>query len=568
MKTQINTCLPARPWGLALLVLCLLAAGLPLWAQQAAAPAAPRTYSLDFVDTELPDVVRALAVQSGANLALKLPDDAKATNTITLHLQNVTLEEAVRIVSGLGGMSYAQINDRTYVLGQVGDDKNPGIRNLRVSSFVSRVVTLRLTQKPDFVKALLKETAPEVICSEVPGTRSLVLVGPAPALDAAQQCLASLLSPDITDARTIIYEVKYTNCGELRDTLVRLVPDLLVELAPRTDTPYVSSKALGEAATGIVIPQTESSGGGGGGAGGGAAATSTQAYDKDTGMDRRTSNNPKDVSPYTCLILTGSPATLDKAQLLLAQLDVAPKLVTINAMITELRSDVTDQLGIDWSSLGGKTGLVVGEDANNPEAVVNTLGDETVGAREFKVGKFFRSPLGIPATINALVTQKKAKILSNPTITLLDGRQATIHSGERIYYPQIVGYTPLGGQIVQATQIDTGVTLAVNPRITPEGDIVMTLVPTVSDIAESRFAGYPTIVERSVVTTVRVKNGETLVLGGLVRDEMSVTTSKVPLLGDIPLIGDLLFKSRTKTPRHSEVLIFITPTVKENQPRA
>jgi type II secretory pathway component GspD/PulD (secretin) len=154
--------------------------------------------------------------------------------------------------------------------------------------------------------------------------------------------------------------------------------------------------------------------------------------------------------------------------------------------------------------------------------------------------------------------------MANPTVIILDGRQATIHAGDKIYYPQIVGRDPLGGQIVQATQIDVGISLIVNPRIGPDGNITLTLVPTVSAITQSVFEGYPTITERSTVTTVRVKSGETLAIGGLIRDDETITVNKVPLLGDIPIIGDLLFKSTVKHPVRSEVVIIITPEVVES----
>jgi len=560
----------ARPAWITLVCLAALLA-LPALAlsQQAAGG---RTYSLDFVDSDISDVVRALAAQSGANIALCTAGGAggaapaaagnqPAASTggslkVTVSLQGVTLEEALQVLASMTGLEWAKVGSgSTYVMGA-----NDSIKRLKAVTYTSRVVTLRLSQnKPDYITDLLAKAAPEVICSAVPGTRSLVLTGPPAALETAASCIATLVGPDIKDAQTMVYQVKYAKCDELRDALMRLIPDLMVDLAPRTSTPMVSSKNV-ESGMGST-PQTEAAQG---------TSAGSSKFDTNTGVDLRPTDTGKEVSPITSLILYGSAETLDKAQKLLAQLDVAPKLVTINATITEIRNEEVSKLGIEWNGLGGTSGFTIGEATQKvqlkPDGTMTVtqplVGSDLDVARDLQIGKIQRSHLSIPATINALVTKGKAKILSNPTLTLLDGRQATIHSGETIYYPVVSGYSPLGGQIVTTEEIKTGVSLAVNPRITPEGDIVMTLVPTVSDIAPSRFAGYPTIVERSVITTVRVKNGETLVLGGLVRDEQVENRSEVPVLSKIPLLGEL-FKSRTKQPRHTEVLIFMTPKVVE-----
>jgi type II secretory pathway component GspD/PulD (secretin) len=78
------------------------------------------------------------------------------------------------------------------------------------------------------------------------------------------------------------------------------------------------------------------------------------------------------------------------------------------------------------------------------------------------------------------------------------------------------------------------------------------------------FPGYPTILERSTVTTVRVKNGETFVIGGLVRDDEIVTSTRIPLLGDLPIVGRL-FRFDKRQPQHTEIVIAITPTIKQEK---
>jgi len=547
-------------------------------------------FSLDFIDTDLVDVIKALAQQSGANIAVS----GQVQGTITLSLSNVTLEQALTIVTKLGGVDYAKV-DSTYVVGSAEE-----VQSLKAASFASRVVSLKHISA-DYARQTLGSAVPDVTVTAQPGTTAVVLVGPAGALDRAEEMLAQVdvaapEAPPVTEvvslqyagadeavtavadaglgvqvsrgpagtlllkgnganvaaakaliaafdvapamgvAERIVYHVKYAVASELAETLAELLPGLQVTLGPRTITPFVTPPSGGAvsgmsgmsalAASGLAAPTT--------------AATAGES-----------------AAPVTTLILSGSKALLARAEALLAQLDVSPPQISVSVTITEVSKDVEDRLGINWQDLAGLAGVAVGE---LPEGEVT----DTPYSRSIKLGKFHRSHLQITGALNALVTERKASTLANPPTAMLDGREATIHSGEKIYYPQVVGYTALGGQIVQATEIDVGITLKVTPRIGPDRKVTMTVLPSISSITTSVFSGYPTITERSAVTTVRVADGETFALGGLVRDDETITVNKVPLLGDIPLIGDILFKSTSRKPHHSEVVVIITPTIVED----
>jgi len=555
----------------------------------AAQPEQAQKFSLDFIDTDLMDVIKALAQQSGANIAVS----GKVQGKITLHLSNVSLEQALTIVTKLGGVDYAKV-DSTYVVGSAEE-----VQSLKAASYTSRVVSLKHIS-PDYARGILGKVTPDVSVSSQPGTTAVVLVGPADALGRAERALteADVPSPeappvteavslkylsadetadllktsapkvevsagatgtvvltgngaDVAAAKALLasmdvipaagvaenmaYVVKYAQPDELKDVLTKLVPGLLVTLGPRTVTPFVTPPT-GGAATG----------------GGLAYLSGAQLQAQTGGATAGTASLAS--SPVTMIILSGSKSLLARALELLPVLDMPPRQVRIKVTITEVSRTAESRLGINWQDLAGAAGVVLGE---MPEGEIG----DTHNSRDIKLGHFSRSNLQIAGALNALITEGNARILANPTIAMLDGREATIHSGDKIYYPQVIGFTPLGGQIVQATEIDVGVTLKVNPRIGPDGTVTLTVLPSVSSIAPSVFSGYPTITERSAVTTVRVKDGETFVLGGLIRDDEIIIVNKVPLLGDIPVIGDLLFKSKDRKPSHSEVLVIITPEV-------
>jgi len=509
-----------------------VAPGTPaLVAADPATPATAKRFSLDFVATDLVDVIKALAAQSGANIAVS----SKVSGQVTLRLTEVTAEEALAVITKINGLEFAKI-DSTYVVGTPEEVKALKAVPPPPDKPQVKVVALKYLQAEDAI-GLLTSAEPQVKCSASP-TGGLILTATPGALERCATLLAGVdVAPAVGVANRAIYTVKYADCNEMVTTLKAIFPDLTVTPAPRSATPTITPGTSGAqgAMAALAAPQLTAQGqaasyAGGAGGAGGAAGTGQQ-----------------EMSPVTKVVLSGAPATLARALKLCQELDQPPLQVKISATITEVRSDVESRLGIDWQDLAGKVGEVFGESGT--------------GFRDLKLGKFERTPLQINTAINALVTEGKARIMANPTLIILDGRQASLHAGEKIFYPQQIGRDPLGGFIYAATEIDIGVTLKVNPRVGPDGNITLTLVPTISSLAESVYPGYPTITERSTLTTVRIKSGETLAIGGLIRDDETVTIHKVPLLGDIPIIGNLLFKSKVKHPFRSEVVIIITPEV-------
>ncbi|MDD6382294.1 MAG: secretin N-terminal domain-containing protein [Selenomonadaceae bacterium] len=265
------------------------------------------------------------------------------------------------------------------------------------------------------------------------------------------------------------------------------------------------------------------------------------------------------------LLLYGDAAEVHHTLSLLEELDVEPRQVSLEAKVVAISKDAAKQLGIEWqwSSLPrypehSETYRHKGTNREEKEYEIHrdTGGDGIPG-----IIQFGRGPEGIPfefyygAKLNALVSDGKAKILARPNITTLQGREAVINIG---------GEVPVPTQTVNETSTTTtfsyrqaGIILRCRPRLHGDGLITAEVHTEVSsplyvaDIKAYRFQN------RRADTTVSLKDGETMVIGGLIGSEESRTMSKIPFLGDLPILGNF-FRSIKKSHSESEVMIFLT----------
>jgi type II secretory pathway component GspD/PulD (secretin) len=169
---------------------------------------------------------------------------------------------------------------------------------------------------------------------------------------------------------------------------------------------------------------------------------------------------------------------------------------------------------------------------------------------------FTRSPFTFNTTIRYLISHGEAKVLASPRVATMSGQQASIHIGDK--YP-IVYFDPRAGQF-QVTYVDIGIKLTVKPTVTADDYIVASISPTVSNLLELVNNQYPHTVERSCETNLRVRDGHTIIIGGMMRQDEKVNINKIPLLGDIPIFGEF-FRNNFKSRSTNEVIIMITPKI-------
>ena len=266
------------------------------------------------------------------------------------------------------------------------------------------------------------------------------------------------------------------------------------------------------------------------------------------------------------LLITGSPTGCARIKEMLKSIDVLQQQVTLEAKVVAINKSNMKDLGIDWSwDQAFKYPEQTTEDTL--DATGKVVSSKVTTTREKNVGtiKFGSSPIpGVPyefyyqAKVSALISNGNAKILASPKVTTINGKEARVLIGDRI--PVLTETMSDGKTSTTVEYIDAGIKLAYTPSITADGTItakVRTEVSTptlVADIKNYR------ITTREAESTVNMKDGETMVIAGLIGSEESKTMSKVPFLGDLPLIG-ALFRSEHTSKSETEVIIFLTAKI-------
>ncbi len=231
--------------------------------------------------------------------------------------------------------------------------------------------------------------------------------------------------------------------------------------------------------------------------------------------------------------------------------------VLIKVLVVEVTHENTADLGVDFSILNQRPsgkGLVVGQTLGNTAAYAAN-GGLAVSLLEGN----------LQATLHALATQGKLDVLSRPYILASDNQEASIMVGQKVPIVGDVRVTETGQLIATPNYIDVGIMLDVTPHINPDGLVILDVAPTISQLANSNFQIAPGITtpvfdQRNAQSRVGIQNDETIVIGGLMEDKKTVNVNKVPLLGDIPLIG-AIFSRRQTDKTKTELLIFLTPHV-------
>lgn len=277
------------------------------------------------------------------------------------------------------------------------------------------------------------------------------------------------------------------------------------------------------------------------------------------------------------IVVTDTAAKLAEIRDLIEKVDIPIRQVMIEARIVVANSNIDEQLGIRWgggylnvngdkfTSIGGDTAsvtslnnqLIDGGRVNMPSAPFVDLGvaEATSG---FAVG-FTSTDLFLTAELSALEASGQGEVVSQPKVITGDKQKAVIKSGREIPYQEGAA----SGATTTAFK-EAVLKLDVTPNITPDDRVLLDLVvnqDSVGDLVPSGNGGLiPTIETTELTTQVLVGNGETVVLGGVFKNEELVKVEKVPLLGDIPYLGNL-FKSTANSQIKQETLIFITPRI-------
>ena len=261
------------------------------------------------------------------------------------------------------------------------------------------------------------------------------------------------------------------------------------------------------------------------------------------------------------LVVSDIPENMATLTSLTRDLDVQTGQVLIEAKIVEFTDESSAELGISWGYEDFESG---GDDGSGSYSYGSTFNNasDTEGVLELMFGKFdsFVSVQDLSAKIKAMKKDGLAKVLAKPRILTLDNREAEIEITRHLALAKKVTYREGGDSTVEPIFGDVGVTLTVTPHVNNNEFVTMVIEPSVSSAQRSSYFPDEAIdtKNRSAKTTVMAKDGETVIIGGLLRTDVVETHFKVPLLGDIPLIGALFRKSITSE-TETEVMVFLTP---------
>lgn len=271
------------------------------------------------------------------------------------------------------------------------------------------------------------------------------------------------------------------------------------------------------------------------------------------------------------LLIQDTDRNLAKVRKALKKLDIPVRQVMIEARIVTVSTDVSKELGVKWGGgyqdedadnnrfvVGGAVGDVAQAATtglSTPTSLNVDLGATSIGASTLAVGFGTNNAL-LQFEISALESDGKAEVVSQPKIITADGKAAKIQSGDEIPFQTVED----GEVSIEFKEVVLA--LDVTPQITPDNRLILDLKVNQDSVGEELPNGEVGIVTNEVETQVLVDNGETIVLGGVFKNETSEAVTRVPFFGDLPIIGNL-FKHRQRSTSKTELLVFITPKIVE-----
>lgn len=269
------------------------------------------------------------------------------------------------------------------------------------------------------------------------------------------------------------------------------------------------------------------------------------------------------------LVITAPPDVFRSLKSVIQKLDVRRAQVKVETVIADVSSDATRELGVQWAAAGASG-------SNDPVGVINfstggsitgLLSDPpTVGdGLNLGFGKFTEGAFRFAGLIRALAADANTNVLSTPTLVTMDNEEAEIVVGQNV--PFLTGqYTSTGSGSSPSNPFSTierqdiGITLKIKPQINEGNSIKMDVVQEVSSIAPSAVGVDLITNKRSIKTSVMIEDGQALVLGGLIKDDLLESEQRVPGLGDIPIVG-WLFKYKKIQKIKTNLMVFMHPVI-------
>ncbi|MFA6355983.1 MAG: secretin N-terminal domain-containing protein [Candidatus Omnitrophota bacterium] len=444
------------------------------------------TVTLDVQNMSIEEVLKMIADQSEMSVVLS----TNVTGNVTVKFDKVTVVQALDSVLKANNYLYS-VSDGIITVYSYQDT----LQQERFASLQTKVITLGYTDVADLTRILLSmKTARGRIETNAKSNQVIITDTPEKVKE-VEEALKQLDQP--TEIKK--YKLLYSKAKDMEDKLTQLIP-----------------KEKG-----------------------------------DVYIDERTNT----------IVVRATPVILNNVDSFIEGWDSQHKQVMIEAMIMEVTLDDTTKLGIEWEHAYDRTG----EDPHHNPGALDLLTDFGLNLATGGTGGIYKigglTPDEYSITIEALKSDANTEVLSSPRIVVIDGESANILVGSSEPYA-VATTDPVTKLLVQDIKyVDVGIKLEVTPQIGEDNFVTMKIHPEVS--TARRVAEVDNVVAKDTTqadTTMMVKDGETIILGGLIKNDKKQTINKVPFLGDIPLLG-LAFQNRSYQDVKKEVLVFITPHI-------
>jgi general secretion pathway protein D len=543
---------------------------------------AQQTIRINYVNTELADVIRALAASIGVNVVLADVPSRKITfqtpepvpaNQAGAVLESI-LEAQGLVLVQTGPVAQVMPEDKRPPTGPIHIGKE--ISNPPPLGLITQIVPLDYVRADEVVQLLTKVESKGARVEVVPRSNAVLItdrgVNIARYLDVIRPM--DVKTAGEAGLSTFVYPLKHASAVELAQTLGQLFGVAVAQVAPRQRVQALEGKGLSSQLQGFeqrevqsvqqrlttptgevaAPPPSDTTRGGGASAGGLVGGTMIVP-------DQATNS----------LVIRTAPPNFAVLQETIDRLDIRPPQVLLEVLIAEVDLDKSSQYGVNWqlyshAGLPGDStrGILGGFGGQNfSDSAASTLGG--LGLRVVSLAS-----LDVRAILQAVAAHTNVRVLSAPRVLALNNEEARILVGSEVPFTSatISGITASVDQVVQYQ--DVGTQLTVLPTVNNDGYVTLRLLQEVSELSTNTVAAAqnaPIITTREAETSAIVKTGRTIVIGGLISGQKSDIESGVPVLKDIPLIG-ALFKSKSLDRQKMELAIFLTPYVVFNDEQA
>jgi general secretion pathway protein D len=545
--------------------------------------AAQQTIRINYVNADLADVIRSLAIAMGVNVVLS---DVPARKITFQTPEPVPASQAGAVLEGIleaqglvlvqsGPVAQVMPEDKRPATGPIHTGKE--ISNPPPLGLITQLVPLDYVRADEAVQLLAKVQSKTARIEVVPRSNAVLItdrgVNVARYLDVLRPI--DVKTAGEAGLSTFVVPLKHASAVELATTLGQLFGATVASAAPRQRVQALEGKGLSSnlgafrqqetqsvqqrlatPAGEVAAPPPADTGRGGGGF-------------SNSGLVGGTMIVPDQAT--NALVIRTAPPNFSILQETIDRLDIRPPQVLLEVLIAEINLDKSTAYGVNWqlyshAGLPGDStrGVLGGFGGQNfSDSAASTLGG--LGIRIVSLAS-----LDVRSILQAIASHTNVRVVSAPRVLALNNEQARILVGSEVPFTSatISGITSSVDQVVEYR--DVGTQLTVLPTVNNDGYVTLRLLQEVSELSTATVAAAqnsPIITTREAETSAIVKTGRTVVIGGLISGQRQDIESGIPILKDIPLIG-ALFKSKSLDRQRQELAIFLTPYVVFNDEQA